>query len=96
MKTKIKKAKIVTVSGGFDPVHIGHIRLFKAARELGDKLIVILNNEKYKLTSVSTKYFHFFAPFGFSLLDFLLLEFIPSLKVKLRLTIICNILKNII
>ncbi|MDP2909971.1 MAG: adenylyltransferase/cytidyltransferase family protein [bacterium] len=47
MKTKIKKAKIVAVSGGFDPVHIGHIRLFKTARELGGKLIVILNNDNW-------------------------------------------------
>jgi D-beta-D-heptose 7-phosphate kinase/D-beta-D-heptose 1-phosphate adenosyltransferase len=35
----------VAVSGGFDPVHIGHVRLFKAARALGDRLIVIVNND---------------------------------------------------
>ncbi len=37
--------KTVMVSGGFDPVHIGHIRLFKDAKKLGDKLIVVLNND---------------------------------------------------
>lgn len=39
--------KIVTVSGGFDPIHVGHIRMFKEARSLGDKLVVILNNDNW-------------------------------------------------
>jgi len=39
--------KWVAVSGGFDPLHIGHIRLFKAARKLGRRLVVILNNDKW-------------------------------------------------
>lgn len=42
-----KKELIVAVSGGFDPVHIGHIRHFQAAKKLGDKLIVILNNDNW-------------------------------------------------
>lgn len=41
------KEIIVAVSGGFDPIHPGHIRYFKAAKELGDKLIVILNNDNW-------------------------------------------------
>lgn len=39
--------KVVTVSGGFDPIHVGHIRLFKEAKKLGDKLVVILNNDNW-------------------------------------------------
>jgi D-beta-D-heptose 7-phosphate kinase/D-beta-D-heptose 1-phosphate adenosyltransferase len=35
------------VSGGFDPVHVGHVRLFKEARKLGDELVVILNNDHW-------------------------------------------------
>ena len=35
----------VLVSGGFDPVHIGHVRLFKEAKALGDHLIVLANND---------------------------------------------------
>jgi len=27
-----KKPTVVAVSGGFDPIHIGHIRLFEAAK----------------------------------------------------------------
>jgi cytidyltransferase-like protein len=38
---------IVVVSGGFDPVHSGHIRLIKAARLLGDHLIVGINSDEW-------------------------------------------------
>ena len=36
--------KIIAASGYFDPLHIGHIEYLKKAKELGDKLIVIVNN----------------------------------------------------
>jgi cytidyltransferase-like protein len=39
--------KIVIVTGGFDPLHSGHIEYFKAARQLGDKLIVGLNSDEW-------------------------------------------------
>ncbi len=39
--------KIVLVTGGFDPVHSGHIAYFKAARALGDRLIVGLNSDEW-------------------------------------------------
>ena len=42
-----KKKNTVAVSGGFDPVHIGHVRMFQEARKLGDKWIVILNNDHW-------------------------------------------------
>lgn len=42
-----KKEIIVAVSGGWDPIHIGHVRLFKEAKKLGDKLVVILNNDNW-------------------------------------------------
>ena len=38
--------KIVATSGYFDPLHVGHIELFKLAKGLGDKLVVIVNNNK--------------------------------------------------
>jgi cytidyltransferase-like protein len=39
--------KIVLVTGGFDPLHSGHIEYFKEARQLGDKLIVGLNSDDW-------------------------------------------------
>ena len=39
--------KIIVVSGGFDPIHSGHIAYFKSAREYGDKLIVALNSDEW-------------------------------------------------
>jgi cytidyltransferase-like protein len=39
--------KIVMATGGFDPVHSGHIAYFKAARALGDMLIVGLNSDEW-------------------------------------------------
>ena len=48
MANKLKSKKIVVaISGGMDPLHIGHVRLIKAARKLGDELIVILNNDNW-------------------------------------------------
>ncbi len=37
----------VAVSGGFDPLHIGHIELMEEAKALGDKLVVIVNNDNW-------------------------------------------------
>ena len=37
----------VAVSGGFDPVHVGHIELFEKAKMLGDWLIVIVNSDEF-------------------------------------------------
>ena len=48
--------KIVVVSGGFDPIHSGHIEYFKAARLLGDKLIVAVNSDQW-LINKKGKYF---------------------------------------
>ena len=38
--------KVVAVSGYFDPIHEGHIEYFRLARNLGDRLVVILNNDE--------------------------------------------------
>ncbi|MDA9932696.1 adenylyltransferase/cytidyltransferase family protein [Gammaproteobacteria bacterium] len=48
--------KIVVVSGGFDPVHSGHISYLKEAKNIGDKLIVALNSDKW-LENKKGKYF---------------------------------------
>jgi cytidyltransferase-like protein len=51
--------KIIIVSGGFDPVHSGHIAYFKSAKELGDKLIVALNSDDWLINKKGK----FFMPF---------------------------------
>ena len=42
----MKKEIVVAVSGYFDPLHIGHIEFFQLAKDLGSKLIVIVNNNQ--------------------------------------------------
>ena len=39
--------KVVVVSGGFDPIHSGHISYFKSAKKNGDFLIVALNSDEW-------------------------------------------------
>lgn len=39
--------KIVLVTGGFDPVHRGHISMIESARALGDRLIVGVNSDRW-------------------------------------------------
>jgi cytidyltransferase-like protein len=39
--------KVVLVTGGFDPIHSGHIEYFKSARALGDVLIVGINSDDW-------------------------------------------------
>jgi len=48
LKKKANK-KVVMVSGGFDPVHIGHVRMFNEAKKLGDELVVYINNDNWLL-----------------------------------------------
>jgi len=38
--------KIILVSGGFDPPHIGHVRMFKEASQWG-KVIVAINSDDW-------------------------------------------------
>ncbi len=45
--TKLPSEIIVAVSGGFDPLHIGHVEMFAEAKALGDKLVVIVNNDNW-------------------------------------------------
>ena len=40
------KKNIIILSGGFDPVHKGHIRMFKSAKDLG-QVIVGLNSDEW-------------------------------------------------
>ena len=39
--------KIIIVTGGFDPLHSGHIAYFRAAARLGDRLVVGINSDAW-------------------------------------------------
>jgi cytidyltransferase-like protein len=41
-------AKVIVVSGYFNPIHKGHIEYFKSAKEQGDQLWVIVNNDQQR------------------------------------------------
>lgn len=43
----MQKIKVVLCTGGFDPVHSGHIAYLQEAKKLGDKLIVGLNSDAW-------------------------------------------------
>ena len=43
----VKKQIVVMVSGGFDPLHLGHLFSFQAAKSLGDKLIVLIDGDDF-------------------------------------------------
>ena len=51
--------KIIVVSGGFDPIHSGHIAYLKAANKLGDKLMVALNSDAWLVNKKGS----YFMPF---------------------------------
>ena len=42
---KDKKYKVMLVSGGFDPVHKGHLEMIEKAQEMAEEVWVILNND---------------------------------------------------
>jgi len=42
-----KKYKVILLSGGFDPVHKGHIECINKAKELADEVWVGLNNDNW-------------------------------------------------
>jgi len=51
--------KIIIVSGGFDPIHSGHIAYFNNAKALGDRLVVALNSDNWLINKKGK----FFMPF---------------------------------
>ena len=51
--------KVIVVSGGFDPLHSGHISYFKDAKSYGDKLIVALNSDDWLKKKKGKPFMHF-------------------------------------
>ena len=42
-----KKYDYALLSGGFDPVHIGHLAMIKDAKRIANKVIILLNSDKW-------------------------------------------------
>jgi D-beta-D-heptose 7-phosphate kinase/D-beta-D-heptose 1-phosphate adenosyltransferase len=49
----MNRIESVVVSGGFDPIHVGHLRMFKDASELAPRLIVVINNDHFLMQKVT-------------------------------------------
>jgi len=41
----VKEKPVIAVSGGFDPVHIGHVRMIKDAARYGDVMVIINSDD---------------------------------------------------
>jgi len=52
--------KVVLVTGGFDPLHSGHIAYFEAAKKLGDTLIVGLNSDEWLQRKKGRSFMHIY------------------------------------
>ena len=50
------KIKGIIVSGYFNPLHKGHLELFKKAKEFGDQLFVIVNNDSQRALKGSVEF----------------------------------------
>ena len=57
LRKKMKEESIILVSGGFDPVHIGHIEMFNEASKHG-KVVVIANTDEFLIAKKG----YFFMP----------------------------------
>ena len=52
----MKKAKVIIVSGYFNPLHKGHLELFEKAKANGDELWVIVNSDYQRKLKGSKKF----------------------------------------
>lgn len=54
----MKKKKLIAVSGGFDPIHKGHVKMIREAAELGE-VVVILNSDEWLVRKKGYKFMDF-------------------------------------
>ena len=55
----MNKKRIAVVSGGFDPLHSGHIAYLKDAKNYGEKLIVLLNSDNWLIKKKGKNFLSF-------------------------------------
>ena len=56
---KKKFSQVVLVTGGFDPLHSGHIAYLNAAKEISDYLIVGINSDEWLLSKKKIFFYAF-------------------------------------
>lgn len=49
-------SKIAIVSGYFNPLHVGHLTLMESAREFGEQLVVVVNNDTQQIAKKGKVY----------------------------------------
>ena len=53
------RKSVIVLSGGFDPVHKGHLRMFREASWLGHQVIIGLNSDKWLKGKKGTPFMNF-------------------------------------
>ena len=43
----MKNYNYALLSGGFDPVHVGHLAMIKEANEIAEEVVILLNSDKW-------------------------------------------------
>ena len=52
------KNKLIITSGYFNPLHVGHLEYFELSKKIGDKLLVIVNNDTQRKLKGSKEFFN--------------------------------------
>jgi D-beta-D-heptose 7-phosphate kinase/D-beta-D-heptose 1-phosphate adenosyltransferase len=55
----MKKYDIMVLSGGFDPVHKGHVRMFKAAKNMAHVVVVGINSDNWLVRKKGKAFMNF-------------------------------------
>lgn len=58
ISNRVKKKIVVAVSGYFNPLHVGHLEMMEQAKKLGDRLVVIVNNDHQVKLKGSVPFFN--------------------------------------
>ena len=87
----MREEKIIAISGGFDPIHIGHLQLFRDASEYG-KVCVVLNSDSW----IVNKKGFFFMPWEERSLIITSIPWVSKIiKAKDRDGTVCDTLREI-
>ena len=54
------RKSVIILSGGFDPVHKGHMRMFREAANLGHQVIVGLNSDEWLIRKKGKPFMEFY------------------------------------